>query len=51
MAIWFMVLAVMLAEGETLYEAAVTANTAAAVTVTRRGAASAIPYRQEYCKQ
>ncbi|MCR4622047.1 MAG: hypothetical protein K5663_08190 [Clostridiales bacterium] len=45
------VLAVMLAEGETLYEAAVTANAAAAVTVSRKGAASAIPYRQEYCKK
>ena len=42
------VLAVMLGEGKTLSEAARIATKAAAITVTRRGAVSAIPYRQEY---
>ena len=42
------VLAVMLGEGKTLSDAAKTASKAAAITVTRFGAASAIPYRSEY---
>ncbi len=42
------VLAVMMGEGKTLTDAARIASKAAAITVTRRGAASAIPYRQEY---
>jgi ribokinase len=42
------VLTVMLGEGKTLTDAARIASKAAAITVTRRGAASAIPYRQEY---
>ena len=42
------VLAAILGKGETLSAAAKTASKAAAIAVTRRGAASAIPYGREY---
>ena len=42
------VLAVMLGEGKSLADAAVIATKAAALSVIRRGAASAIPFRDEY---
>ena len=45
------VLAAMLGKGETLSDAAKTASRAAAITVTRPGAASAIPYGREYLEQ
>jgi ribokinase len=40
-------LSVAIAEGKSLFDAVVFANTAASITVTRMGAQSAIPYRKE----
>ena len=45
------VLAVMLSEEASLQDAATIAIRAAAIAVTRRGAASAIPYRSEYIQE
>ena len=45
------VLAVMLSEEASLLDAATIATRAAAIAVTRRGAASAIPYRSEYIQK